>query len=95
MVYVDKRQSKRGSKMLMRGIAALGLIAALSQSATAGEKPNLIHRASCAMVRYYVAKFSESTAEAFARSRGASDAEIEAARSCLTSSTVRAANFQK
>jgi hypothetical protein len=40
-------------------------------------------RASCATVRYYVAKYSISTAEMWARSQGATDAEIAAARSCL------------
>jgi hypothetical protein len=35
------------------------------------------------VVRYYVAKYSASTAEIWARSHGATDAEIEAARHCL------------
>jgi hypothetical protein len=35
------------------------------------------------VVRYYVAKYSASTAETWARSHGATDAEIEAARHCL------------
>jgi hypothetical protein len=35
------------------------------------------------VVRYYVAKYSASMAEAYARSKGATDAEIEAARRCL------------
>jgi hypothetical protein len=41
---------------------------------------------SCVAVRYYVAKFSEMAAEAWARSHGATDVEIERARSCLTGS---------
>jgi hypothetical protein len=40
-------------------------------------------RASCTVVRYYVAKYTASAAEAWARSRGATEAEIEAARRCL------------
>jgi len=42
-----------------------------------------VRRASCAVVRFYVAKYSASAAESWARSHGASDAEIEAARRCL------------
>jgi hypothetical protein len=41
------------------------------------------HRLSCIAVRYYVAKYTAPTAEAYARSNGASDADIEAARRCL------------
>jgi hypothetical protein len=52
----------------------LGLIS----SAEAAEQ-----RADCATVRYYVAKYSISTAEMWARSQGMGDAEIAAARSCL------------
>ncbi|HKS19143.1 MAG TPA: hypothetical protein VJS63_08040 [Bradyrhizobium sp.] len=47
------------------------------------EPSGLAHRASCAVVRFYVAKYSASAAEMWARSHGASDAEIEAARRCL------------
>jgi hypothetical protein len=42
-------------------------------------------------VRYYVAQYSASAAEQWARSKGASDAEIEAARRCLKPDTVRTA----
>jgi hypothetical protein len=76
----------RGLEMLTRSIATLSMLAALSQGATAEEKPNLVHRVSCVAVRYYVAKFSEMAAEAWARSHGATDVEIERARSCLTGS---------
>lgn len=53
----------------------------------------IFHRASCSVVRYYVAKYSASMAEAWARSKGASEAEIEAARRCIDggSSRVRTA----
>jgi hypothetical protein len=49
----------------------------------------LLHRASCSVVRYYVAKYSASMAEAYARSKGASEAEIEAARRCLNGAPAR------
>ena len=49
----------------------------------------LLHRASCTVVRYYVAKYSAEAAEAYARSKGASEAEIEAARRCLNGAPAR------
>ena len=49
----------------------------------------LLHRASCSVVRYYVAKYSAEAAEAYARSKGASEAEIEAARRCLNGAPAR------
>jgi hypothetical protein len=55
----------------------------LATQAEAAEKSGLIRRASCSVVRFYVAKFSAYAAEAWARSHGASEAEIESARHCL------------
>ena len=55
---------------------ALSMVMALGQMASAGERPTLVHRVSCTVVRYYVAKYSEWAAEAWARSHGATDAEI-------------------
>jgi hypothetical protein len=52
-------------------------------NATAGEASGLLHKASCSVVRYYVAKYSATAAETWARSHGATEAEIEAARHCL------------
>ena len=49
----------------------------------------LLHRASCSVVRYYVAKFSAEAAEAYARSKGATEAEIAAARRCLNGAPAR------
>ena len=54
----------------------------------------LLHRASCSVVRYYVAKYSASMAEAWARSKGATEAEIEAARHCLDSGSSRVRTAQ-
>ncbi len=54
--------------------------------AEASEHSGLVHRASCAVVRFYVAKYSASAAEMWARSHGATEAEIEAARLCLKTS---------
>jgi hypothetical protein len=68
---------------------------ALGQAATAGERPHILHRISCGVVRYYVAKYSEPAAEAWTRSKGATNAEIETARNCLPASTVQTASFAK
>jgi hypothetical protein len=51
----------------------------------------ILHRASFTMVRLYVAKYSAPAAEAWARSKGATDAEIEAARLCLKDGQVQTA----
>jgi hypothetical protein len=57
--------------------------ACLGAAAQAEAAEPLIHRASCTLVRLYVAKYSAPAAESWARSHGATDAEIEAARHCL------------
>ena len=74
---------------------ALSMLMALGQMATAGERPTLVHRVSCTVVRYYVAKYSEMAAEAWARGHGATEAEIQAARSCLNGSGLRTADLLK
>jgi hypothetical protein len=55
----------------------------------------IFHRASCSVVRYYVAKYSAEMAEAYARGKGASEAEIEAARRCLDSGSSRVRTAQE
>ncbi len=70
--------------MLMKSIAAFLLLAAASQGAAASERP--MHRFSCALVRFYVAKYSLPAAETWARSQGATEVDIETARHCLGSS---------
>lgn len=69
--------------MLIRGIGAIALTLSLSSQAMAEKHQGVIQRMSCAMVRVYVARYSASTAEMWARSHGATEAEIEAARECL------------
>lgn len=78
----------RGRKMLSRwgcvvAICAVAICLGLAPPAEAAGHSGLIHRASCSVVRFYVAKFSASAAEMWARSHGATEAEIEAARRCL------------
>jgi hypothetical protein len=69
--------------MGLRWIIVLVLCLGVSPSAFAGEQSGVLRRVSCAVVRHYVAKYSAPAAEQWARSKGATDAEIEAARRCL------------
>jgi hypothetical protein len=70
-------------KMLSRWGCVAAICLGLASQAEAAERSGVIRRASCAVVRLYVAKFSAYAAEAWARSHGATEAEIEAARRCL------------
>ena len=56
--------------------------------AFAGEHGGLLHRASCPVVSYYVEKYGVASTETWARSKGASEAEIETARRCLRGAPV-------
>ena len=56
----------------------------LASTAGAGDASGYVRRVSCTLVRYYVAKYSAPAAEAWARSKGATDAEINTARRCIT-----------
>ena len=73
--------------MRLRALFVFAMVFGFSPGAFAGE--GLLHRASCSVVRYYVAKYSASAAEAYARSKGASEAEIESARRCLSGGPVQ------
>jgi hypothetical protein len=81
--------------MIARGIAAAAVLVILGQTATAAEKPTALRHLSCTVVRFYVARYSEPAAEAYARSKGATDAEIEIARKCLPASGLQTANLTK
>jgi hypothetical protein len=63
----------------------------MTQNSAAGETSTLRHRVSCSVVRFYVARYSAGAAESWARSHGATEAEIETARHCLSTTTVRTA----
>lgn len=69
--------------MLTRVVGAIALTVSLSSAALAGHHPGIVQRVSCPVVRYYVARYSATAAEMWARSHGATDVEIEAARRCL------------
>jgi hypothetical protein len=73
-----------GILMLIKGIAVSVALIALAPDAMADEQSGLLRRASCTVVRYYVTKYSAAAAEAWARSHGATEPEIDAARHCLT-----------
>jgi len=77
--------------MLIKGFALSAALFTFAPDAMAGEpQPGVFRRASCTVVRYYVAKYSAAAAETWARSKGATEAEIEAARRCLTNAPVTA-----
>jgi hypothetical protein len=77
--------------MLMRAIAAAISILSLGSAAHAGGQHGVKQRVSCSEVRYYVAKYSAATAEMYARSQGATEAQIDAARRCLKDQSVQTA----
>src|SRR3982751_1794538 len=77
--------------MGLRWVCALALCLGMPSAGFAGEQSGVLRRISCPVVRYYVAQYSASAAEQWARSKGASDAEIEVARGCLKAETTRTA----
>jgi hypothetical protein len=77
--------------MGLRWACVLVVCLGASPSAFAGEQSGVLRRVSCSVVRFYVAKYSAPVAEQWARSKGATDAEIDAARRCLNSDTARTA----
>jgi len=76
-----------------RAAAAFALLLILGQQATAAERQGAGRHVSCTVVRFYVAKYSEAAAESYARSRSATEAEIQTARKCLGGSGVQTASF--
>ena len=77
--------------MLVRGVGALAIMLSVTPGASAGGHAGIVNRVSCTVVRYYVAKYSVSAAEMWARGHGATDAEIEAARHCLNDAPAQTA----
>ena len=73
------------------GLLAVVLFAGPASQAGAEEQPKarIFARASCSVVRYYVAKYTVGAAESWARSKGATQAEIENARRCLKVQTAQ------
>ncbi|MGJ5049058.1 hypothetical protein ACQR09_18515 [Bradyrhizobium oligotrophicum] len=70
---------------MLRGVMAGGLlILAMGSELQAAGESGAETRMSCSDVRYYVEKYTAEVAEMYARSRGATDAQINRARRCLT-----------
>jgi hypothetical protein len=89
--HYDANRSSGDSSMGSRWICILVVLLGAPSFAYAGERSGVLRRVSCSMVRLYVAKYSAPAAEQWARSKGATDAEIDAARRCLSADTVRTA----
>ena len=77
--------------MHFRWVCVLALCLGTPSAGFAGEQSGVLRRISCPVVRYYVARYSASAAEQWARGKDASYAEIEAARRCLKPDTTRTA----
>ena len=69
--------------MLRSAVSAGMLILAMGSQMQAASDSGQEHRMSCSEVRYYVEKYTASVAEMYARSQGATDAQIDRARRCL------------
>ena len=81
--------------MLTRVLGAMALSVVFSSFISAANAGAIQHL-TCSMVRFYVGKYSAGAAESYARSHGATDAQIEAARRCLRDApaqTVEAAHW--
>jgi hypothetical protein len=87
---LKKEKPEMGFRLLFVIAIVFGLAPV---NASAGE--SILHRVSCSVVRYYVAKYSAGMAEAYARSKGATEAEIESARRCLDSGSSRVRTAQE
>jgi hypothetical protein len=73
--------------MWIRWICVAAIFVGPAPQAKAGE----VQRISCTVVRFYVAKYSAPAAEAWARNKGATEAEIQAARHCLKDAPMQTA----
>ena len=71
--------------MIVRVAVVALLLIPLGSEAFASRHYRPAGRISCSEVRYYVAKYSAQLAEMYARSHGATDAQIDRARRCLAS----------
>jgi hypothetical protein len=81
--------------MLRSAIGAGMLILAMGSEMQAAGDSGMEHRMSCSEVRYYVEKYTASVAEMYARSQGATDAQIDRARRCLSVNHFRRADRRR
>lgn len=82
-MYVARQVSTGERPMLVRMMVMSSALLALAPQAVAHEQQGALRRVSCSVVRYYVTKYSAAAAETWARSHGATEADIDAARHCL------------
>lgn len=68
---------------MLRGAIGAGMLILTMGSQMQASEAALDNRISCSEVRYYVEKYTASVAEMYARSQGATDAQINRARRCL------------
>jgi hypothetical protein len=85
----SRRLSRRRALRFLGLTVAFGVatsVGVMTSTSTAGptEAGGLVPRASCTLIRSYVATYSAPVAEAWARSKGATDAAIRSARRCIT-----------
>jgi hypothetical protein len=79
---VEWARNDRPSVELIRGDFTV-----TTSTASAGEANRAARRASSSLVGYYVAKYSAPAAEAWARSKGATEVEIQTARRCIVAAS--------
>jgi hypothetical protein len=77
--------------MLRSVIGAGMLFLAMGSEMQAASEQVAGERITCSEVRYYVEKYSAEVAEMYARSHGATDAQINRARRCLVANHFRRA----
>ncbi|ABQ34653.1 MULTISPECIES: hypothetical protein [unclassified Bradyrhizobium] len=78
---------------MVRGMIGAGiLLLAMGSGVQAANEAGPDTRMSCSEVRYYVEKYTAEVAEMYARSRGATDAQINRARRCLSTNHFRRAD---
>ncbi|MGY4302797.1 hypothetical protein ACVIJ6_000040 [Bradyrhizobium sp. USDA 4369] len=78
---------------MVRGVIGAGiLLLAMGSGVQAANEAGPDTRISCSEVRYYVEKYTAEVAEMYARSRGATDAQINRARRCLSTNHFRRAD---
>jgi hypothetical protein len=76
---------------MLRGAVAAGVLILAMGSEVRADSEQGQANMSCSEVRYYVQKYTAEVAEMYARSYGATDAQIDRARRCLMSSHLRRA----
>ena len=75
--FPDISNSKGAPRMGLRAFFIVAAVLVSSSQIVEAAEQSVLRRVSCSVVRFYVAKYSAGAAEAYARSKGASEAEIE------------------